>query len=125
MLATVKAVMMLERKALLPNAGFEKFNKGIKERKRLQVRFRTLHYSFFVDLELKPSQVLQKVNPISTASPLRVCVTNFGTLFNYHAGSSNFSKFLTGLQASVAATQQYYSRMPQMAAQARPSESPI
>jgi hypothetical protein len=38
MLSMIKAVMMIERKALLPNALFEKFNQGIGERERLKVK---------------------------------------------------------------------------------------
>jgi len=42
MLAVIKAVMMVEHKTLLPNAGFEEFNKGISERRKLRVTWQTL-----------------------------------------------------------------------------------
>lgn len=50
--------MMIERRALLPNAWFEELNPGIMDRQRIKVP--------------------QTVTPLSAASPVRVCVTNFG-----------------------------------------------
>jgi hypothetical protein len=52
MLATIKAVMMIERKAMLPNALFGEFNKGITEREKLRVK---LFFSLFTDLKLTQS----------------------------------------------------------------------
>lgn len=52
-LSMIKAVMMIERRALLPNAWFEEFTKGISEREKLRVRFCRLQIILFVDLGAK------------------------------------------------------------------------
>jgi hypothetical protein len=52
-LSAVKAIMMIERKALLPNAGFEEFNKGIREREKLRVASCKLCSSLCIDMEAK------------------------------------------------------------------------
>lgn len=43
LLAVVKAVMMIERKCLLPNALFEKMNPKIEGREKLRVSLQRLH----------------------------------------------------------------------------------